>query len=139
MACGIVEGRVHQHRIDTVGQEPVRGKRLRIGGDVEHDGLGGDHVRGSIGPRELDQFRIDLDQAEPDPLDTPSQREPRRADAGAEIDHAVPSPHVRGRRKQDGVVSGAMAGSLLHQAQLPAEKAILRDICGLSHRRAVRG
>lgn len=140
MARRIVERRVHQHGIDTVGRQVICRKRLRIRGDVEHDRLGGDRVRRRIGARQLRQFRIDLDQAEPDPSDATRQRQPGRADAGAEIDHAVACVGLGRRRQQYGVVPGAMAAPLLLQLQLPAEKGVLGDICDdVNHRRAVRG
>ncbi len=54
--------------------------------------------------------------------------------------HAVARPGFRRRREQDGVVPGAVAGPLLLQAQLPAEKGVLGEVCDdVNHRRAVHG
>ncbi|MGY4411464.1 hypothetical protein ACVWW4_003200 [Bradyrhizobium sp. LB7.1] len=97
-------------------------------------------IRRRIGARKPCQFRINLDQAEPDTGHAPGQRQPGCADAGAEIDHAVARLGLRRRREQNGVVPGAMAGPLLLQSQLPAEKGVFGEVCQrFTYRCGVRG
>ncbi len=117
------------------------GERLGAGRHIQHDDIGRDGVGAGIVARQPRQRRIDLDQHQLDPGHASRHRQPRGADAGAEIDHAIAGPRRRRRRQQHGVVAGAVARPGLAQPQLPAKKCILGDVrrTQLSHRPAVHG
>ena len=80
MTRGIVERRIHQHRIDAVGDQPGCCKCGGRGLNVEHDHLGAKRIVGGIGARKACQRRIDLDQNEVDAGDAPGDRKARNPD-----------------------------------------------------------
>jgi hypothetical protein len=127
MPRGIVEGRIHQHRIDTVRSQAGGGKGCCIGLDIEHDHVCVNRVRICIGARKARQRRIDLDQNQIDAGHAPGNREARDARAGAEIGDAVARTGCDCRREQHRIVTGAMSRFQLPHAQLPAEKRILGE------------
>ena len=53
------------------------------------------------------------------------QRQPRRADARAELDHPIARPRGGRRRQQDGVVADAVAALLLREPQPAAEHRVV--------------
>ena len=108
MPRGIVERRVHQHHIDTVGSQVRQRQRLRRQLHIEHDHIGRNRIRGRIGAREPRQRRVDLDQHKIDAGDAPGDRQASCADAGAEIDHAIARAGRRRGRQQHGIMAGAM-------------------------------
>jgi len=93
----IIERRIHQHDIGTVGHQTRGGEGTRPGRHVQHHDIGGNRIGGGVAAREFREFRVDLDQHQPDFIDPSGEREAGGADAGAEFDDAVartrqPSP-----------------------------------------------
>ena len=72
-----------------------------------------------------DNLRIDFHERHVDLRTAHRQRQTRRANARAEIDHAVAGTRVGRRRKQDGVVADAVAALLLREPQPAAEHRIV--------------
>ena len=135
MPRGIVEGRIHQHRIDAVRSQAGSGKGCGIGLHIEHDHVGVNRIRIRIGARKPRQRRIDLDQNQIDAGHAPGNRQARDAGAGAEIGDAVARTGCGRRRQQHRIVTGAMSRFQLPQTQLPAEKRVLGEFeDGVSHR-----
>ncbi len=140
-AAGVVEGRIHQHVIGTAGAEPGGGQRLnvfRIGDDRPHPAI--KTVQRGIAGRQRRQRRIDLNQRDRHAVDTPGQRQPGAADAGAEIDRMIACSGVHRRRQQHGIVSNAVPAQRLTQAQAAAEDGVFAGAVNVSrHRGEVRG
>ena len=89
MAREIIERRIHQHDIDAVGGQARGRKNLGAGCNVHHDDLGRDGIRGGVAARQTREIGIDLDQNQLYPADALGDRKAGRADAGAQIDHAI--------------------------------------------------
>ncbi len=125
---GIVERRVHQHDVHALRCKAGRCEIFRAGGNIKHEGFGRNRIGDSVGPSEFRQPLIDLDQYQRDPGDTFGNRKARRTYAGAEVDGAIARASRRCGRQQHRIVTGAVAGFRLAQAQFATEKGVLGDV-----------
>jgi hypothetical protein len=127
VARRVIERRVHQDAICTVRQDADRRK---IGGarcDIERDRPSPEPVCREIGPREIDQGFVPLDQYEIDPIDARRDSEARRADASTKIDDTLARLCRRRGRKQHRIVTGAMTALRLPQPEPATKKTVFAD------------
>ena len=140
MPCRIVERRIHQHHVDTVGRKANSYILVWRRRHIERDDVGSDRVQCHIAARKFGELGVDLHQQQLDRRHAPGKREAGGAGAGTEIHYTITRSRRCRRRQQDGVVSGAMARFRLPQAQLSAEECILGGFAeAFSHRCAIRG
>ena len=111
----IIERRIHQYDIDTVGRQARRGKRLGGRRDVKQDDIGRNSVRDGVALRQTRQRFIDLDQHKFDSRHAFGERQTGGADAGAEINHPIARTCRRRSRQQHGVMTGTVTQSGLPQ------------------------
>ena len=111
MPRGIVERRIHQHGIGTVGLQASGCEGFRGRRHIKYDNIGNNAVRRRVVMREPRQLRIDLDQYQIEATDALGERQSRRTDSRAELYDTIASTCCRRGRKQDRIMAGAMTGA----------------------------
>jgi hypothetical protein len=120
--------------VGGAGPQSRRGECRRRRADVEADRLHacGHTVARGIVARQFRKGAIDLNQGYGKIIDAGGDGEPGRADAGAEIDQALPWPRRTRRRQQHGIVTDSMALARLAQDEPAAQNGVFADVRRLS-------